>query len=56
MNIETVNADENKVSWNLKSSMKYPSNIMLLFLNMEKLIGNDLEIGLSNLKKLMESK
>jgi hypothetical protein len=56
MSIDKINDNQSNVSWSLKSSMKYPSNIMLLFLNMEKLIGNDLEIGLSNLKKLMESK
>jgi hypothetical protein len=56
MNIDKLNQNESKVSWSLQSSMKYPSNIMLLFLSMEKLIGNDLEVGLNNLKKLMESK
>lgn len=42
------------VSWGLNSKMAYPMNIMLLFMNMEKLIGKDLETGLHNLKTLME--
>jgi len=54
--IDEINATESKVSWSLQSSMKYPTNFMLLFMNMDKMIGNDLEIGLNNLKQLMESK
>ena len=47
-------SDQTRVTWSLQSKMAYPMNIMLLFLNMEKMIGNDLEIGLGNLKELME--
>ncbi len=42
------------VAWGLKSKLKYPMNIMLLFMNMEKMIGTDLEIGLNNLKTILE--
>lgn len=47
---------ENKtlVKWTFNSSMKYPMNIMLLFMNMDKLLGKDLQTGLTNLKELME--
>ena len=34
--------------------MKYPMNIMLLFINFEKLLGKDLEITLRNLKDIQE--
>jgi hypothetical protein len=34
--------------------MNYPMNVMKLFMNMEKAIGNDFGIGLGNLKALME--
>jgi hypothetical protein len=34
--------------------MKYPMNIMKLFMNMDKRIGKDLETGLSSLKKVLE--
>ena len=30
-------------------------NLMLLFMNMDKMVGNDLATGLSNLKKIMEN-
>ena len=50
----SVDADSTNVTWGIKSKMKYPMNIMLLFMNMEKMIGNDLEIGLNNLKSVLE--
>jgi len=35
--------------------MKYPMNFMLLFINMDKMLGADMEKGLENLKnKLAE--
>jgi hypothetical protein len=34
--------------------MKYPTNLTLLFMNMEKMVGGDLEKGLENLKTLLE--
>jgi hypothetical protein len=34
--------------------MKYPMNIMLLFINFEKILGKDLEITLRNLKDIQE--
>lgn len=43
-----------KVTWGFSSKMTYPMNFMLLFLNMEKLVGKDLETGLSNLKNILE--
>ncbi len=42
------------VTWSFESEMKYPMNVMLLLLNMEKMLGNDLEISLKNLKGIVE--
>ncbi|HEX2394271.1 MAG TPA: SRPBCC family protein [Bacteroidales bacterium] len=42
------------VTWGFSSKMKYPMNLMLLFMDMENMIGNDLSTGLSNLKVLLE--
>lgn len=42
------------VVWTFYSHMKYPTNLFGLFMNMDKAIGNDLEIGLNNLKTLLE--
>ena len=52
---ETVNDSQTKITWGMISSMKYPMNIMLVFINMEKMLGNDLEIGLNNLKRIVET-
>jgi len=46
--------NQTRVTWSFNSAMKYPMNLMLLFMNMEKMIGNDLQVGLTNLKLQME--
>jgi hypothetical protein len=51
---EAISENQTRVRWILSSRMKYPMNIMLLFMNMEKMIGKDLEVGLTNLKGVME--
>ncbi|MES2430577.1 MAG: SRPBCC family protein [Bacteroidota bacterium] len=43
-----------KVRWGFDSKMKYPMNIMLLFMNMEKMIGDDFSSGLNSLKIILE--
>lgn len=45
---------QTKLSWSMTSAMKYPMNIMLLILNMENMLGKDLELSLSNLKTILE--
>lgn len=54
MSTEALAENQTKVKWGLKSSMKYPMNLMLLFMNMDKMIGEDFQVGLVNLKGLME--
>jgi hypothetical protein len=53
---ESMSDSQTKVTWGMVSSMKYPMNIMLLFLNMENMLGKDLEISLGNLKRILEAK
>lgn len=45
-----------KVSWGMSGHMGYPMNLMLLFMNMEEMIGKDFETGLTNLKNILEKK
>lgn len=45
---------QTKIKWEFQSKMNYPMNIMLLFMDMNKMVGNDLETGLNNLKKILE--
>ena len=54
MTTESVSERQTKVKWGFNSSFKYPMNLMLLFMNMEKMIGNDFEIGLTHLKNILE--
>mgnify|MGYP003528902328 CR=1 FL=1 len=54
MTTEAINDNSTKVSWGFEGNMNYPMNVMKLFMNMEKAIGDDFAIGLSNLKKVME--
>jgi hypothetical protein len=49
-----VNDNQTKVHWGFTGKMKYPSNLTMLFMNMEKLVGGDLEKGLQNLKAILE--
>jgi hypothetical protein len=56
MTTSTVSENQTKVGWGMSSSMKYPMNIMMLFMNMEKLIGDDFSTGLTNLKTVLETR
>ena len=52
--LESNSENQTKVIWGMYSKMNYPMNFMLLILNMEKLLGNDLELSLKNLKVILE--
>ena len=43
-----------KVTWTFISEMKYPMNIMMLFINFDKLLGKDMEESLAMLKNNLE--
>ena len=49
-----VDSNQTRIHWEFNGKMKYPGNLMLLFMNMEKMIGNDLDKGLQNLKITLE--
>jgi uncharacterized protein YndB with AHSA1/START domain len=46
--------NQTKVKWGFTSQMAYPMNLMKVFVNMEEMVGKDFEVGLENLKKVME--
>jgi Polyketide cyclase / dehydrase and lipid transport len=54
MTTDDAGSNQTTVKWGFSSSMKYPMNIMLLFLSMDKMIGRDFDTGLSNLKGILE--
>jgi len=49
-----VHNNQTKVTWGMVSEMKYPMNIMLLFINMENMLGKDIGASLINLKTILE--
>ena len=49
-----LDAKNTRVSWSINGEMPYPMNLTGLFFDMEQTLGEDLEIGLKNLKKLLE--
>ena len=54
MIVASANENQTRVHWEFTGKMKYPTNLTLLFMNMEKMVGNDLEKGLQNLKAIMD--
>jgi hypothetical protein len=51
---ETVSENVTKVKWGITGRINYPMNLMMLFMNFEKMIGDDFGAGLKNLKTIME--
>lgn len=54
MLIEPIDENQTKVTWGFEGHMDYPMNNMLLFMNMEEMLGGDFQTGLENLKKILE--
>ncbi|MRX41622.1 polyketide cyclase [Flavobacterium sp. LC2016-23] len=54
MSTEATASNQTKVKWGIEGVIPYPMNIMLPMMNMDKMIGNDLQKGLENLKAKME--
>ena len=54
MTLESLDGKTTKVKWGMTGNMSYPLNLMLLFVNMDKAIGKDLQKGLDNLKVILE--
>jgi uncharacterized protein YndB with AHSA1/START domain len=51
---EAVTEGATKVKWGLSSKMPYPMNLVRLFMNIEDMLGKDIDTGLTNLKVLLE--
>lgn len=48
------NRESTRVNWVFSSQLKYPLNIFLLFMNIEKTLGKDIGLSLANLKTILE--
>ena len=51
---EMTDSTHTKVTWGFNGKMPYPMNFMCLFMNMDKMLGPDLQTGLDNLKGILE--
>lgn len=49
-----VGEQQTRVIWVFNGKMKYPTNLMLLFMNLEKMLAKDLDEGLVTLKNILE--
>lgn len=53
---EAIDTTATIVKWGFDGKMDYPMNIMLLAMDMEKMLGDDLQEGLNKLKIILEEK
>lgn len=54
LSTEKIDDQQTRVTWSMKSRMAFPRNIFLYFINMDKVLGKELEKSLSKLKVRME--
>lgn len=54
MTTDSLSANQTKVKWGFSGEMKYPMNLMLAFMDMEEMLGGDLQTGLDRLKTELE--
>lgn len=54
MTTQTVGHNQTKVTWGFSGHMDYPFNIWMLFIDLKKMIGDDLQTGLEKLKTQLE--
>jgi hypothetical protein len=51
---DSLSSNQTRIKWVFEGRMKYPLNIMHLFIDFSKLLGKDIETSLYNLKSLLE--
>jgi hypothetical protein len=54
ISFESANDSATIVKWRFFGNVKYPMNLMLAFMNMDAMLGKDLEGGLNNLRVILE--
>ncbi len=52
--MESVGEKETKVTWGFKGRSPYPMNLMLVFMDVEGMVGKSFSTGLENLKGILE--
>ena len=56
MQLEELAANATRVTWAFTGQANFGMKVMHVFMNMDKMLGKDLERGLSNLKRILENK
>lgn len=54
MKFDSVDVSQTNVTWGFHGELPMPMNLMLLFMDMEEILGNDLAGGLDKLKTILE--
>ena len=54
LSFAAINDSTTSVKWGFNGEMKYPMNLMMLFMDMEAMLAPDLQNGLNNLKAILE--
>ncbi|HEX8563588.1 MAG TPA: SRPBCC family protein [Flavobacterium sp.] len=54
MTTEMVSPVQTKVAWSFQSETPFPMNAMMLFMDMDEMLGGDMAISLQNLKQILE--
>ena len=55
MNITAIDSSVTNVEWKFSGESSFPMNAILLFMDMEEMLGQDLQSGLNNLKTVLET-
>ena len=55
MNITAIDSSTTEVAWKFYGNSSFPMNTLLLFMDMDAMLGKDIETGLSNLKIILET-
>ncbi|HQW72080.1 MAG: SRPBCC family protein [Saprospiraceae bacterium] len=54
MTTDAVSENQTKVTWAFDGKMNYPMNVMMPIINMDKMLGDQLQAGLNDLKIILE--
>jgi Polyketide cyclase / dehydrase and lipid transport len=54
MTTESVSDSTTKVKWGMSGTMAYPTNVVLMFMDISEILGRDLTTGLTALKGVLE--
>lgn len=54
MTTDSISAMQTKVKWGMSGTMAYPTNVVLMFMDISEILGRDLTTGLTALKGVLE--